>query len=52
MSKKTALGGLFLAFGLSILSACSTVGSTPPPPTGNQTVHSQCNVPQIPACRK
>lgn len=50
MSKKSALGGLLLAIGLSLLTACGSTASTSPPPTSGHTVHQMCSVPQIPAC--
>jgi hypothetical protein len=58
MSGKTVLGGLVLAFGLSLLTACGNVGSAAPAPQTMSNVHTNqvlptCNnVPQIPACGK
>ena len=53
MSRKSALSGLFLAIGISLLTACSSVGAASPQtsqqPAGH-SAHPMCVTPQIPAC--
>lgn len=53
MLKKPMLGALFAVIGLSLLTACGTVGSVspPPPPAANHAAQALCNTPQQPYCR-
>lgn len=54
MFKKSVLFGLLLAAGVSLLSACSSVGSTGPQMNaqGGHAVKSMCVTPQLPVCQK